>query len=175
MVRQVRLYGDPVLREKTRHVEEITDEIKKLVVDLHDTCVAYKGFGLSAQQVGSPWKVCVIRIPKPEQVLTLINPTLVASGCTEAAFEGCLSFPGVSLKIRRRWWAKLEALDGDGKAIRLDAEKLLARVLQHEVDHLDGVLFIDRADPRHLSRCNLTFGWEAARTVEPSSAAPVEA
>jgi len=134
-------FPDPILRKKCQEVKEVNEEIKKLVDDMVETMEKNNGIGLAAPQVGVLKRVIVAETEKGPR--GFINPKILKkTQNTEMMEEGCLSFPGLWLKIKRRKGVEIEALDGDGKKIK--AEGLLARILQHEIDHLDGVLFIDR-------------------------------
>ncbi len=146
-VRTILHYPDPRLREKARPVAEITPEIKKLVEDMAETMYAAPGVGLAATQIGEPHRVFVIDIAgedEPSQLRVFINPEIVARDGELTWEEGCLSFPGVTEDIDRASKVKVRALDVDGKPFELEAEGLLAVAVQHELDHLDGVLMIDR-------------------------------
>ncbi len=145
-VMKVRRYGDPVLRRRAAPVGEITPEIRTLVDDMIETMWDEVGIGLAAPQVGVSLRLIVVgdegRDPR-----ALVNPVLVGQRGQATAEEGCLSIPGVFAPVTRAEWVKVEATDLDGRPVALEGRGLLARVLQHELDHLDGVLFIDRLDP----------------------------
>ena len=144
---RIRLYSDPVLREKALLVQNITDVERKLAEDMLATMYASPiGVGLAAPQVGILSRLIVIDLDRdaPEgSPLVLFNPTIqnLAGEATEE--EGCLSFPGITADVKRAARAVVTAQDIDGEPVRIEAEDLLARALQHEIDHLDGVLFID--------------------------------
>jgi peptide deformylase len=164
MILKVVKYGDPVLRKKGARIESITPEIKKLVGDMLETMYAYKGVGLAAQQVGVPVQVTVIDVRgvtdrpssleldgKPADVaafmpLVLINPELTLSGGQVAGPEGCLSFPEMYADITRSEFVDVKAMNAAGKRIQFRCGGLLSRAVQHETDHLRGILFIDRMD-----------------------------
>ncbi|HTM57524.1 MAG TPA: peptide deformylase [Candidatus Udaeobacter sp.] len=146
-VRPVRIYGDPVLRQKARDVAAVDDTVRELIVDLRETMKAYNGVGLAANQIGVPQRVLVIEVPIDEERrvrLALVNPVIRERHGSESGEEGCLSIPGVWEDVTRAQKVVVEGLDGEGKSVRVEAEGYLARALQHEVDHLDGVLFTDR-------------------------------
>jgi len=167
MTREVRLLGDPVLRTPAEPVEEITPEIRQLISDMLETMYAEDGVGLAAPQVGLSIRVIVVD-PHEDGVepVALVNPTIVArSAETEKGEEGCLSIPGVKDFVERPVRITIEGLDRDGNAVRIEADALQARVLQHEVDHLDGILFFDRLSP--LKRRMLLRKWEK---VKPAGA-----
>jgi peptide deformylase len=146
-VRPVRIYGDPVLRTRAKEVVEIDDTLRDLVRDLFDTMKAYQGVGLAANQVGVLQRVLVVDVPlgEGERVrAALVNPVISSPSGSETGEEGCLSIPGIYEDVARAKKVRVHALDEQGRAIELDAEGYLARALQHEVDHLDGRLFVDR-------------------------------
>ncbi len=149
-IRPVRLYGDPVLREKAVAVTNFDDTLRQLVTDLKETMHAYNGVGLAANQVGVKQRVLVVSVPldEGERVeLTLVNPTVVERSGSEDSEEGCLSIPGVYEDVSRAFEIRVRAADASGRVTEIEAEGYLARALQHEIDHLEGVLFIDRLSP----------------------------
>ncbi len=157
-VREIRLLGDRVLREECREVGSVDDEIRDLVDDLVETMYAADGIGLAAPQVGVPLRVFVYDVREDGiGARVLINPSLVESEGRQREEEGCLSIPGLSEVVERYRRVVVEGLDRDGKPVRLEAEGLLSRCLQHELDHLAGVLFIDRVSP--LKRRMLLARW----------------
>jgi len=138
---EIKKYPDPILRKKCQEVKEITPEIKKLIEDMIETMEKNNGVGLAAPQVGVLKRVIVAETENGP--IGLVNPKVLRqSKEVEIMEEGCLSFPKLWLKIKRWKGVEIEALDGNGKKIK--AEELLARILQHEIDHLDSILFIDR-------------------------------
>ena len=166
MILKVVKYGSPVLRKKGAQIEGVTPEIKKLVGDMFETMYAYKGVGLAAQQVGHALQLTVIDVRgvtdrpsslelkgKPADVadfmpLVLINPELSPVGDPAAGPEGCLSFPEIFGEITRPQFVDVKALNEKGKPIEFRAGGLLSRAIQHEWDHLQGILFIDRMDKK---------------------------
>ena len=153
-VRRIEMMGSRVLREEAAPVQEIDDELRRLVRDLLDTMYDAGGIGLAAPQVGVSRRVLVVDVPGEEgtgaapQVHTLVNPVVADSSAqTERESEGCLSIPGIEESVTRPARVTVEALAPDGRPVRIEADGLLARVLQHEIDHLDGVLFVDRLSP----------------------------
>jgi peptide deformylase len=140
-------YGDPKLRRRAEPVGEITPEVRRIVDDLVDTMYDEAGIGLAAPQVGISMRLIVIGDDKGRAARPLVNPTIVDRGGEITGEEGCLSIPGVFADVTRAEWVQLDATDLEGKPISIRARGLQARVLQHEIDHLDGVLFIDRLDP----------------------------
>jgi peptide deformylase len=140
------LYGDPVLREKCEEVTEINREVKDLVADMIATLKSANGLGLAAPQVGVPLRIFIIdlsSIDLTESVKVFINPRIEATSGEVSMEEGCLSFPGIYQTITRPEKVKVKATGLDGKEFTLEAAGMLARAIQHENDHLDGVLFID--------------------------------
>jgi peptide deformylase len=162
MVLEVVKYGNPVLRKKGERVEKITSEIKTFIADMLETMYAAKGVGLAAQQVGRALQLTVLDVrgaaDRPSSVkiagkdcdlnalmpLVLINPRVRAGGESLAESEGCLSFPEMFAKIPRPEWAEVSALNEKGEPIEFWCGRFLARAIQHENDHLNGILFIDR-------------------------------
>lgn len=149
--RPIVIYGDPVLREKSRKIEKIDRDTKDLVSALADTLAKVKGLGLAANQIGAAKRVFVIdlrAIDINESLRVFINPEIIErDGEVVEAEEGCLSFPDLYLKIDRPERVTVRATDLDGNEFELTAEGLAARAIQHEYDHLEGVLFIDHVSP----------------------------
>lgn len=134
--------NNPVLRQKAEIIKEITPEIKRLVSDMAETIKDKQGLGLAAPQVGRGLRIIVVSTPLP---LVLINPQISKSSFRrEAMEEGCLSLPGLYLPVKRAKKVTVRAHDLNGQEIQIKAQDLLARVLQHEIDHLDGILITDR-------------------------------
>lgn len=146
-VLSVRKYGDPMLRRRAGEVGEITPEIRKLVDDMVETMYDEVGIGLAAPQVGISLRVIVIADDTTRRARPLVNPVIGERSGEQIAEEGCLSIPGIFAPVSRAAWVRVEARDLDGQPVTLEGRDLLARVFQHELDHLDGVLFIDRLDP----------------------------
>lgn len=170
---EIRLMGDPVLREKAVEIEAVDDEVRALARDMFDTMYESDGVGLAANQVGVTRRLIVVD-PREEGVTprALVNPRVISTGEeTERAEEGCLSIPGLREIVERESSVVVEALDLDGEPVRLEAEGLHARVLLHEIDHIDGVLFVDRVSP--LKRKMLLKKWQKLREqhTSPTSAA----
>jgi len=143
---EIKKFNEPVLRKKCKEVRKIDKKIKKLVVDMAQTMEKKIGIGLAAPQVGVLKRIIVVRTYLENRlILGLINPKILKkSPELEVDEEGCLSFPDIFLKIKRAKEVEVEGLDIDGKKIRLKTKGLVARVLQHEIDHLDGILFTKR-------------------------------
>ena len=143
----LRYFGDPILRKKTTPVAQVTPDIRALAEGMYAVMYGARGIGLAAPQVGDPRRVFIVDV-EPEEGARVkrvfVNPVLVAKEGSMIGEEGCLSIPGLYADVKRAAKVVLEALDEDGAPFRIEAEGLLARALQHELDHLDGVLFIDR-------------------------------
>jgi peptide deformylase len=146
-VLKVRRYGDPVLRRRAAAVGEVTPQIRRLVEDMTETMYDEVGIGLAAPQVGVSLRLLVVGDEEGRGVQALVNPVITEQGGTVTAEEGCLSLPGIFAEVTRAQWVRLEAQDLEGRPLAMTARGLRARVFQHEIDHLDGVLFIDRLDP----------------------------
>jgi peptide deformylase len=149
-VRPVRLYGDPVLRRKAAEVTEFDESLRSLAQDMRETMEAYRGVGLAANQVGVLQRMLVVDVPLDDNQRarwTLVNPTVAARLGSESGEEGCLSIPGIYEEVSRALEVRVRARDETGTPIELEASGYLARAIQHEIDHLDGVLFIDRLSP----------------------------
>jgi peptide deformylase len=162
MILEVVQYGHPVLRQKGARITAITPEIQNLVEDMFETMRGAKGVGLAAQQIGRALQLTVIDVrgvtdrPSTLQIdgkeadvaaampLVLINPEVKPAGDPEAGTEGCLSFPEIFGEVKRAATADVTAMDAKGKTIEFRCGGLLARAIQHELDHLNGILFIDR-------------------------------
>jgi len=140
-------YGDPSLRRTAEPVGDVTPEIRRIIADMTETMYDEVGIGLAAPQVGISKRLIVIADEEGRGVQALLNPAIVDRGGEVTGEEGCLSVPGVFAPVTRAAWVKVEARSVDGNPLTLNARGLRARVLQHEIDHLDGVLFIDRVDP----------------------------
>ena len=149
-IRPVRIYGDPVLRQKSGEVTAFDDELRKLAEDMHETMHVYRGVGLAANQVGVAQRVIVVDVPIEDDdraIYTLVNPEVLSRSGSESGEEGCLSMPGIYEDVIRSLKVRVRAHDEHGRPFELDAEGYLARALQHEIDHIDGVLFVDRLSP----------------------------
>lgn len=141
-VLKIRQFGDPVLRQRAQEIETVTDVHRRLIQDMIETMRAAPGVGLAGPQVGVMERIFVWEVG--DEHGALINPRIVErSSETVEEEEGCLSMPGLAYPVDRHYAVAIEALDGEGNAVRIEADDLLARVFQHESDHLDGVLFID--------------------------------
>lgn len=151
-VRPIVVWPDPRLREETREITEITDEVRALYRDLVDTMVAYQGIGIASVQIGVPQRIFLIdslvAIGQEGDPVAFINPEIVStSEEQDKAEEGCLSFPGIYVPIERSLRAKVRAMNLQGEVFELEGEGLLARAIQHEYDHLTGKLMVDFVGP----------------------------
>ena len=171
-LREIRILGDPVLRKPAQAVDGLSDEIRKLVEDMFETMYHAEGVGLAAPQVGISERVIVVDVRDADEdgigALALINPrVLEVSRAKDKAPEGCLSIPGMEEVVERPSEVTVEGLNQDGETVTLEVTGLLSRAVQHEIDHLDGILFIDRVSP--LKRRLLMRKWQKSRAEEEGS------
>jgi peptide deformylase len=149
-IRPIRTYPDPVLRAKTLRVEKIDNSLDSLIQDMVETMHAAPGVGLAANQVGVSLQLAVIDLSSRENdeqrhpLLVIINPEILSQEGAVVEEEGCLSIPDYAEKVKRAAKVKVRAQDRTGKTFELEAGGLLAKALQHEIDHLNGILFVDR-------------------------------
>ncbi len=160
----IRIYPDPVLRERASEVDVVDDAVRKLARDMEETMRAAPGIGLAAPQVGVQRRVLVYDIG--EELHVLVNPQILDRRGEETDEEGCLSIPELVYPVSRALEVRVQGLDADGQRVEYEAEDLEARVIQHEIDHLDGLLFIDRI-PDELRRDALRTLRERALAGEP--------
>lgn len=156
----IHLLGSPVLRERSRDVAEFDDRLRTFIADMIETMRASKGVGLAANQVGVATRVAVVEA-EPGQVHTLVNPVIVEQDGSDRDEEGCLSIPDIYGDVTRSATITVEAADEHGVRRRISGDGLLARAIQHEIDHLDGILFLDRVGP--IKRRFLMRDWEKQR------------
>jgi len=140
---EMRLLPDPILRKKAIKVAKVTPQIEKLVENMVETMRDQRGVGLAANQVGVLQKIAVIETPEMEEPLVLINPEVMKTDGERQVEEGCLSVPGYRGLVNRSETVRIKAMGLDGKIYRLNADELLAQALEHEIDHLNGILYID--------------------------------
>jgi peptide deformylase len=145
--------GDPRLRQKAHRIRNPEPGLRAIADDMHETMDAAPGVGLAGPQVGLMRRLIVVHLPEnyldegsPDLRMTLLNPEIVKGHGEETGLEGCLSIPGWIGEVRRMTSVTVKAMDLNGRSVRIKAENYLARVLQHEIDHLDGILFVDRMD-----------------------------
>ncbi len=146
-LRKIREMGDPVLNKKCREVKEITDNVKVLIEDMLDTMYEAQGVGLAAPQVGILKRIVVIDVTEErDEPIILINPEIIEEDGTQTGEEGCLSVPGMSGIVTRPSRVKVRAFDENMQEYEIEGEGLLARAFCHEIDHLDGHLYVERAE-----------------------------
>ncbi len=153
-IRTIREEGDEILRKKSREVEQIDQKVRELINDMFETMHKYNGVGLSAVQVGILKRIIVIDTGEPGEKIVLINPNIIKQKGEQTVEEGCLSFPNKFGKIVRPNEVTVIALNEEGKEIKIKAKELLAQAICHEVDHLNGELFIDKILPGTLEIIN---------------------
>ncbi|NNG15245.1 MAG: peptide deformylase [Gemmatimonadales bacterium] len=158
-LRPLHLLGSPPLRERSSEVATVDEDTRRFIDDLFKTMDAAKGVGLAANQVGVTTRIAVVDADGHR--FAMVNPVIVEQEGKDVAEEGCLSIPDLYADVTRSTRVVLEALDRDGCPFRLEAEGLKARVIQHEIDHLDGILFVDRLSP--LKRKLLVKRWRKSR------------
>jgi peptide deformylase len=149
-IHEVVKYPDPILSKPGKAVTVFDAETEQLVEEMFDSMYAAQGIGLAAPQIGISKRITVIDVSfkeRPEDKLALINPVILDKSGKQVEEEGCLSLPEIREKVQRAAWVKVRAQNVKGETFEVEGEELLARALQHEIDHLDGILFID-----HLSR-----------------------
>ena len=169
---KIEMLGSPVLRQQAEEVTEIDDELRTLVADMFETMYLAEGIGLAGPQVGVLKRVIVVDVKDEEEVshrFALVNPRIAREGREkEKAEEGCLSIPGLAAHVERPISVTVEGLDESGHAVCIEADGLLARCLQHEIDHLDGILFIDHLSA--LKRSMLLKKYRAQQAEENAAA-----
>ena len=175
---EIAKFDAPVLRRKARPVRRINAAVRKTLDDMAETLYAAKGLGLAAPQVGVDRALVVIDVG--EGLIELVNPRIVSAEGSVTAVEGCLSLPGMFGEVPRAEKVKVEGLDGNGHRVWIEGEGMLARALQHEIDHLEGILFIDKAtsltiedDGQASNEDGAGDGNEAASEVQVSARAGV--
>ena len=141
-VRMLREQGDPVLRQKAREVKGVDHVLTRLIEDMFETMYHYNGIGLAAPQIGISKRIIAIEVGQDK--VALVNPVVVHQEGEEIDIEGCLSVPGIYGEVSRARSIRVKGLNADGVEQEVQAEGLLARALQHELDHLDGILFVDK-------------------------------
>jgi peptide deformylase len=162
---EVRLLGDPILRQRAEEVEEIDDDLRQLAEEMFETMYSEEGVGLAAPQVGVSKRLFVMDIREDDAVpQAVVNPVIVENSGSERGEEGCLCLPGLIGAVERPARVVMEGLDLDGKPLRIEASELLARCIQHEIDHLDGILFIDHLSP--IKRRMLLSKWKKLQKEE---------
>ena len=160
----IRILGDPILRQDTTPVTEVTDDIRQLVADMFETMYAAKGIGLAAPQVGRTERLAVVDVDGDRHVI--INPEIVRAEGSEKGEEGCLSIPEVYGDVVRAERVVVRAMNERGETVEIEADELLARCLQHEIDHLHGKLFIDYLGP--FKRRSALAKWSREKEKYPN-------
>ncbi len=164
MVKSIVLFGDPVLRRKASQVKGIDNQVKELIRDLKHTIKVEGGVGLAANQIGELKRVIVLREigeeQEPERVFPLINPEIMRKEGEQRDEEGCLSFPELYVPITRAEKVLVTYMDENGNIMEEEFSGLLARAVQHELDHLDGILFIDRVDKEDKESLEKIRNWK---------------
>ena len=153
-IRSIREEGDEILRKQSREVEKVDDKIRELLDDMVETMHKYNGVGLAAVQVGILKRVIVIDLYDDKGPIKLINPVIIKEKGEQEVEEGCLSCPNKYAKMIRPKEVTVEALDENGKKIKIQGKDLLAQALAHEIDHLNGIVFIDKMIPGTLEYVN---------------------
>ena len=161
----IHVLGSPVLRQPTQIVSEVTDDLRKLVDDMFATMYAAKGIGLAAPQIGRRERLAVVDVDR--NPLVLFNPEIIEQDGSERGEEGCLSIPEIYGDVDRKSRVVVKALDRDGKPFEVEGTELLARCLQHEIDHLHGTMFIDHLS--FLKRRSALAKWEKEREKYPNA------
>lgn len=149
-IRTIRIEGDEILKKKSKKVDVIDDKIRELIKDMIDTLHKYDGVGLAAVQVGILKQIVIIQEAPEAPIHVLINPEIISQTGTQVVEEGCLSFPNKFAKIERPEKIKVRALDENGKKIEITGKNLLAQAISHELDHLNGEVFVDKIIPGTL-------------------------
>jgi peptide deformylase len=167
-VRPILGFDQPILREKTRKVTRIDASTVRLLDDLAETMLAAPGAGLAAPQIGVPLRVCVVK-GDDNQVVGLVNPELVKGEGVQVGYEGCLSYPGWVGEVARYETVVVKGRNRRGKEVRIKSTGFTARAYQHEIDHLDGVLFIDRLTSLETLRRVEELEAEEAREAEEAA------
>ena len=143
-LRTLRMEGDEILRKKSRNVKEINDRVLVLLDDMVETLQENNGIGLAAPQVGILKRIVIIQVSEEDALYELINPEVIESSGSQINTEGCLSVPGKSGHVERPSYIKVKALNRESEEVIIEGEGLLAIALCHEIDHLDGILYIDK-------------------------------
>ncbi len=170
MILDITKLGEEILRRKAEPVAEVNDEIRQLVSDMFDTMIEADGVGLAGPQIGRSLRVFVL-IADDDVRRVFINPQIIKTSGELCDYEeGCLSVPKVYESIRRPKEVTVQALDENGRSFTLEADGLLARIIQHENDHLDGVMFIDRGDREFADKTTEQFRKRAERAAERRAA-----
>ncbi|OCA85497.1 peptide deformylase [Bacillus sp. FJAT-27225] len=153
-IRKMVLHPAEILEQPCSKVENFDKKLKKLLDDMYETMIEYDGVGLAAPQIGKPIRVAIVDIDDEAGTIEMVNPSIVETSGEQTGVEGCLSFPGLYGEVTRPNYVKIEAQDRKGRWYVLEAEGFLARAIQHEIDHLDGILFTSKVS-RYLKEDEL--------------------
>lgn len=151
-------YGNPVLRQRAEEIAEFDESVKALIERMYEIMVEARGYGLAGPQIGLSKRIFTYDVGEGQHAM--INPVILKSSGEEVGVEGCLSIPGLQGDVARAYRVTIAGIDENGKKVKIEAEGLLARVFQHEIDHLDGTVFVDRADPDTLETVPMDDGDE---------------
>jgi len=143
----IKIYGEPILRKRASRINKIEKDDISIIEKMIDTMYANEGIGLAAPQIGVSKQIIVVKRGEDKDIIKLINPVILIREGEEKAKEGCLSIPDVYVEVKRSSNVTVEGLDEKEKPVKIEAEDLLARVFQHEIDHLNGILIVDYASP----------------------------
>lgn len=166
--RQIVIWPDPILSRVCEPVTDFGPELQKLLADMEETMVAARGAGLAAPQVGFALRAVVILVKAKggREVLKLVNPVITERRGSVLKREGCLSLPGFFEQVRRSEWVRCEAQDETGARVTLEGDGLLAHALEHELEHLDGKIFVEKLSPLKRERARATFRKAKARGMK---------
>ena len=143
-VKKIVMYPDEILEKPCRPVTVFNNKLKKLLNDMYDTMIEFDGVGLAAPQVGVDEQIAIVEIDETSGTIEMINPEILETKGEQIGLEGCLSFPGLYGEVSRPFYVKVKAQDRKGRTFTLEAEDYLARAIQHEIDHLHGILFTSK-------------------------------
>lgn len=143
-IRKLVLYPAEILEQPCSEIAKFDKKLGKLLDDMYETMIEFDGVGLAAPQIGQPVRVAIVDVDDESGTIEMVNPKIVSSSGEQTGAEGCLSFPGLYGEVTRPDFVKIEAQDRKGRSYTLEADGFLARAIQHEIDHLDGVLFTSK-------------------------------
>lgn len=174
MIREIIIWPDAVLARKCEDVTEFNADLKRLLTDMAETMLSARGAGLAAPQVGFALRAVVVLVETPEgrAVVPIINPVIVERRGQRWAREGCLSLPGFFETVKRSAYVRVEGLDEEGKRIELAGDGKLAQALQHEIEHLDGIVFVDHLSPLKRASQKLRFSKAKGKGLRYRSVPP---